>query len=399
MIYIKILSLKIARIFAVLIWNIIRFFRWNKNIDLKNIKKIIFNRKDRIGDAVITKPFIILFSKYIREELKLNIEIEVECSKYNEFVFKEWDGEKYYNIKSKDSKQLDYWKWMIELMKFFLKSFIKNIEIRKNYDKKNRNNVYIDLEGNYNHIIDKMSLWNFYFIGPNLFFHNYLLDYSLPKNYVSWIKINLIQSYINLVSWCFKLNRFEKYVNDNIEIFYSDYNYKEREWILIFIWNKEFRNLSIDTRNKLIIEIWNQKKNKNIVVLDDNQNILYNKLLKYKNYPNNVSFKMNNFSWNELKNFAKNFELIVWIDWWWFNYIRTCTNSLEIFTLANPKVRSIFIWHKKYYWTKLRKKRVINTCNINWKNFWYINKTHFFLPSYDYPITSKAFEDIKILLK
>ena len=95
MVYIKIIFLKIARYIAVMVWNIIRFFRWNKNINLKDIKKIIFNRKDRIWDAVITKPVIILFSKYVKEELWLDIEIEVECSKYNEFVFKEWDWEKY----------------------------------------------------------------------------------------------------------------------------------------------------------------------------------------------------------------------------------------------------------------------------------------------------------------
>ena len=395
MVYIKIILLKFARYIAVMIWNIIRFFRWNKNLDLKDIKKIIFNRKDRIWDAVITKPFIILFSKYIKEELKLNIEIEVECSKYNEFVFKEWDWEKYYKIRSEDTEISWYWKWTIELISFFFKSMKNSIKLkRKN---KKCNNVYVDLIWNHSHITNKPIKENYYFIWPNLFFNNHLLDYSLSNNYVSWNNDNLIESYTKLIRWCFKLDNFESYINKNIEYFFQDYNYsKNKKWILVFVGNKEFRNLSIETRNKIITDLWKKHKNENISILDDNLNILYWKLIKINNYPKNIVFIENKFSRNELKNFAKQFRLIIWIDWWWFNYIRTCTDSLEIFTLANSRVWSIFTWNNKYKKFDLWDNWILKKCMIDWKVFWYIYKENILLPSYDYSVPKNLFNDIKI---
>ena len=173
MVYLKIILLKIARCFAVMIGNIIRFFRWNKHIDLKDIKKIIFNRKDRIWDAVISKPLIILFSKYVKEELKLDIEIEVECSEYNEFVFKEWDGEKYYTLVN--SKE-DISNTGIKTF-WLLKKQLKNIFTRQSKTISKKDTVYIDLIWNSDHINQKKNNSYYYFIWPNMFLNNFLVLY------------------------------------------------------------------------------------------------------------------------------------------------------------------------------------------------------------------------------
>ena len=393
MVYIKIILLKIARYIAVMVWNIINFFRWNKNINLKDIKKIIFNRKDRIWDAVITKPFIILLSKYIKEELWLNIEIEVECSKYNEFVFKEWDGEKYYKLVNSNEQISNTW---INIF-WLLKQQFKNLFTKQNKNISKKDTVYIDLVWNPDHVNQKRNNWNYYFIWPNLFFNNFLLDYSLFENYVSWVKINLIQSYINLISWCFKLNNFEEYINHNIEAFYSDYNYsKDKKWILVFTWNKEYRNLSINTRENLIKNLSKDYDNKKITVIDDNYNIIYDWLNKVKDFSKNVELIKNEFTLQELKEQAKNYELLIWIDGWWFNYIRTCTDSITIYTIWNRYVWSIFTWKEKYNQSDLWSKWVMNKCEINWKNFWYIYKKSLFLPTYDSPTNKNKFNNLFI---
>lgn len=380
MVYLKIILLKIARFFAVMIWNIIRFLRWNKHIDLKGIKKIIFNRKDRIWDAVITKPFIILFSKYIKEELKLDIEIEVECSKYNEFVFKEWNGEKYYKLVNSNEQISNTW---ISIL-WLLNQQFKNLFTKQNKSISKKDTVYTDLVWNPDHINQRKANSNYYFIWPNLFFNNLLLDYSLSENYVSWVKINLIQSYINLISWCFNLSNLEKYINDNIEIFYSDYNYSnDKKWILLFTWNKEYRNLSIDTRENLIKNLSKDYDNKKITVIDDNSNMIYDWLKKIKNFSKNVELIKNEFTLQELKERARNYELIIWIDGWWFNYIRTCTDSITIYTIWNHYVWSIFTWKEKYKQSGLWSKWIMSKCEMNWKNFWYIYKESIILPSYD----------------
>ena len=388
----KVILLKISRNFVVMIWNIIKIFRWNKNIDLRNVKKIIFNRKDRIWDAVVSKPFIILFSKYIKEELKLNIDIEVECSKYNEFVFREWNWEEHYKIKAKEtnlnSEEFSFIKYTI----IRLKSILRNKKITKN-----KTIVFIDLVGDVQQVQEWLKIHKSYMIWWNLLLNNYILDYSLYNNYVSGNDDNLIVSYTKLVSQCFNLQNFETYINENIEYFFEDYNdSNDKKWILIFVWNKTFRNLPSNVRMKIINWIWNKYSDEKIVIIDDNQNIIYNELINIWAYSDNIVFKKNEFSLEELKNFSKKFKLIIWIDWWGFNYIRTCTNSLEIFTLANPKVWSIFTWKHKYNETNLWNNRFLNKVRIWNKSFWYTYKESRLLPTYDIRISKKIFEDFPI---
>lgn len=394
MVYLKIILLKIARCFAVMIGNIIRFFRWNKHIDLKDIKKIIFNRKDRIWDAVISKPLIILFSKYVKEELKLDIEIEVECSEYNEFVFKEWDGEKYYTLVN--SKE-DISNTGIKTF-WLLKKQLKNIFTRQSKTISKKDTVYIDLIWNSDHINQKKNNSYYYFIWPNMFLNNFLVDYSLPENYVSWVKKNLIQSYRDLIAWCFTLKHFEQYINDNIETFYSDYNNSNnKKWILVFTWNKKYRNLSIRTRENLIRNISEKYKDKTITVIDDNSHTIYDWLKEINDLPKNVDLIKNDFTLQELKDLAKGQELIIWIDGGGFNYIRTCTDSITIYTIWNHFVWSIFTWKENYKTVDLWSKWMMNTCEINWKNFWYIYRRSPFLPTYDQQMSSSVFNDLIIV--
>jgi len=392
-IYLKILFLNFALFMYLWLWKIIKLFRWNKNIDLKNIKKIIFNRKDRIWDAVIAKPFIILFSKYIKEELKLDIEIEVECSKYNEFIFNDKNNNQYYNLKPIDTELITYWIKILPLIKYFLGClYIQTIFKRKKINKNKKcNSVYVDLVWDYKTLLNKMEDKNLWLIWPNLGLNNYLLDFSITNSYVGQSNINLIESYINLIWQCFELRDFRKYVYKNINSFFEDYNNWKKSGLLIFVWNKEYRNLSVYMRYKLILNISNILKDEKITVLDDNSNIIYNELKKYK-FPDNVELLKNGMILDEVKELAKKFRLIIWIDGWWFNYIRTVTDSLEIFTLGNPNVRSIFIWDEKYktqrFWRYIYKES-----SLNWKFFGYVYKVSPILPSLDFSVPKNMFHD------
>lgn len=397
MIYIKIILLKISRYIAVMIWDIIRFFRWNKNIDLKDIKKIIFNRKDRIWDAVVSKPFIILFSKYIKEELKLDIEIEIECSKYNEFIFKEWNWEKYYKLTMQDRKIS--WTWM-KIWNFII-TYIRSRfwGLRKKIKSKNIKKiwvVYIDLVWDIESLINNLNKW-FYLIWSNMLLNNYLLDYSLKNNYVAWNSDNLIQSYINLISWCFKLGNFYKYINNNIEEFFEDYNYsRNKSWILVSIWNKEYRNFDIKLRENIIKNLSKKYPNKKIEVIDDNTNLLYKRLKLITDFSKNVKIIENKFSLKELKDYAKKFELLIWIDGGGFNYIRTISDSITIYTIWNHYVWSVFTWKIKYKKRELWNNWIMNSCEINWKKIWYIYKKNIILPTFDYPVPKNLFDDLTL---
>ena len=193
-IYLKILFLNFALFMSLLSWKIIKLFSWNKNIDLRNIKKIIFNRKDRIWDAVITKPFIIIFSKYIKEELKLDIEIEIECSKYNEFIFNDQNNKQYYDLKPIDTELISYWIKIFPLIKYYLgHSYIQTIFKKKKINKNKKcDSVYVDLVWDYKTILNKMKNKTLWLIWPNLWLNNYLLDFSISNSYVGQSNINLI---------------------------------------------------------------------------------------------------------------------------------------------------------------------------------------------------------------
>ncbi len=384
---IRIIFLRIAWAINFMLWRVITLLKWNKQVILEDFNKIIFNRKDRIWDAVITKPLLILFAKYVKEELKLDIDIEIECSEYNKFVFDDDQIKKHCKIIEKNCEINNYWE---SVMKMIIKYL--NFPIKKN-NKKNKDTIYVDLIWNYHHL-DSILDKNYFIIWPNYWIKNYLLDFSLNHSFVRNAKANLIETYTSLLSSCFDLTWFKDYINKNLEFFYEDYNYKNKSWIMIFVWNKEFRNLSIDIRYKLILWIGEKRMHEKIIVLDDNNNTMFKKLKKL-DFPKNVEIIENKFSLNEFKDYAKNFELLIWIDGWWFNYIRTVTDSLEIFTLANSKVWSIFTWDYKYKKKKLW-KYILNEVNILGKKFGYIEKKNFFLPSYDYELPKGIFKDFPV---
>lgn len=394
--FLSIYFVKLTSIISYCIWNIIKIFRWNKKIDIKEVETIIFNRQDRIWDAVITKPLIILFKKFITEKLGLNIKILIQCSQLNEFVFKNWDYKKYYEV---EVCKRDLWKECakntFQFLLWHIKDFFKSLFSYSKISniKKNQKIIFVDMLNSYDLCIKSIKKYNCYCIWENLWVKNYIYDYSLSTR-----NINLIQMYIDLIKWCFNLPEFEWYVNRNINIFYSDYNYNNKKWILIFVWTKKYRNFNIETWINFIKHFSNYYSQEYIYILDDDSNNIYSQLKNIK-FNNNVFCVKNSFTLDQLKEYAKQFKLIIWMDWWWFNYMRTCTDSIDIFTLWNHRIRSLFTWNYKYKEEAIWNWWFINKVNIQDKNFWFVYKKSPILHFYDFDIQKdyfNAFSKIEI---
>ena len=368
-----------------IIGNIIAFIRWNKKYNNKKIATIYFNRSDRIWDAVISKPFIELAIKFFKENLWVK-HFYILASTYNSFIFKDLKEVKIIELNKNITDNYNPLVMALNSIRLLLKNLLR-------FNKKKQNNfeLLIDLMGD----PYTLSTYKQISIGPNLFLNNFLLKYSLKTTYVSLKSKNLIESYIDLIEWYFNFNgKFRKYIYDNIGKFISTNSNNWRN-ILIFVWTKQYRNLSIKKWKELIKELSASVK-QDIYVVDDNSNQTYEKL-KNISFPSNVRIIKNNFSLPEFKNFAKKFKLLIWVDGGGFNFIRNITNSVTIYTFWNPNVWSLFTWNcpKRKFNLKNNYYFVSTKCKEN--TFSYIYKKDFFLPSYDIPLWNNYFDDFDIM--
>jgi len=389
---IKILIIYFLGTVWIILWKIIKLLRWNKKYNNENFNKIIINRSDRLGDAIISKPFIKLLINFLEKERIWN-NFEILASSYNSFILEDL-GKGNVNI-LRIEKKIDYEMNILKQVLKSLKLFFKEIFNWKN-DKTDKNNLFIDLVGD--PYLLKEYRKNSINIWPNLFLNSIFLDYQLPVSYVYHRNNkNLIEQYIDLIEWYFNFNwKFRNYIYDNINEFIPETNLDKKENILIFVWTKKYRNMSIDKWKEIINDFSKRYPKKKIIVIDDNQNLLYGSLKKEK-FNNNVEIKENRFNLTEFIEFAKWFELIIWIDGWWMNMIRNLTNSITIYTLWNEKVWRQFSGRNKYKTMKLNNNWFIDYVEVNWKKIQNYYKKWFFLPTYDVEIEKKYFDDLLII--
>jgi len=78
-----------------------------RTVDLKNLKTIYLNRSDRIGDAIISKPFIKLLVEWLRQN-DCHAEIIIIASQYNRFILSELEDTKN-NVKLISEEKPDFY--------------------------------------------------------------------------------------------------------------------------------------------------------------------------------------------------------------------------------------------------------------------------------------------------
>lgn len=163
-------------------------------------------------------------------------------------------------------------------------------------------------------ILKYKELYNCVVAGPNIFWGSHILDIALDHSYVHYSNVNLIESYIEIITKVFGFDHsFRDFVCDHISEFY-DYNPDiKRSGICLFVGVKEFRNLPIRTWRRIIHEIAEAFPEETITVIDDNTNLLYG-IFVQEQFPSNVVIEKNTYS---LQNFTKHisqFSFVVGID-------------------------------------------------------------------------------------
>lgn len=158
--------------------------RKKRNINLAEIKTILVNKIDRLGDAIVSLPFLL--------ELNKRFDITVFTSKYNDFILKDF-------LKTK--VLVTYPLPFLKVIKMIFKNIVcfkypsKNLNIPK-YD------LYLDLNGIKEiNIFLKIKEDNLcrYYVDFNLGPWNSLLDYAAKGNSVLFSTVHILDSYSSLL--------------------------------------------------------------------------------------------------------------------------------------------------------------------------------------------------------
>ncbi len=323
-------------------------FKTKKIYKFDQLEEIVINRSDRIGDATMTKPLILLFIDYLQEEW-YNGAFTVLTSSINKSVFQEfpWKVEVVDETLKIESSNI------FEITAYKIYQWVKSFWMCLTQGKTIRRSLLIDLVGWW----DMNVLHHYYkngytsMVSCNLSFSSILLSNWISTPFTTFQgKRNLMETYIDLIESTFDLRwRFREYVYSNIHAFYPEYDasdLSQKSGVLIFVWCKWDRNFSISKWTE-IIDHFAQNFPGPVTVIDDNLNTYYTALSNVQ-FPSDVKIQENKFSLTEFKQFASGFEWLVWLDGWGMNHIRTVANNITIYTLADYNIWSAFVGYASY---------------------------------------------------
>lgn len=296
----------------------------NRNLKCVEIKKILANRSDRIGDAILTLPFLL-------ELKKQGYEVTVMTSTYNDFILKRFFPtiQLDYLIPSQENTPI-YKNEVVHRIKKILQ--LINTSLSKN--KEPMFDIFLDL------MIGEKNLEGIcyayknrlakYYVGGNKGPFNLFQDYSMKKVLIELPELNLIQYY-------------EKMLDEGVGIRINTPDYIDMESLekcpqkgfnfrfpfgVVFVGGESKRGLLIEQWKKLIEKL---AEDINIIVIDDPKNL---SLPRIKDVVKNkgVYFIKNKYSLFELLTLTKKARFFIGMDGGGTHILSLPTNALIIFT-------------------------------------------------------------------
>lgn len=193
-------------------------------VDYRNLRTIYLNRSDRIGDAIISKPFIKLLIKWLRSN-DCQAEIVIIASRYNRPILSELENLSD-NIRITEEDKIDMYESKLYRMIWKHVNFLyKTLMFRWSHKMAQNDEpaLFFDMGGgDFNTILKYKELYNPIIIGPNIFWGSHILDIALEHSYVHYSNVNLIESYIELIEKVFATNGiFRNFIYDELSEFYE----------------------------------------------------------------------------------------------------------------------------------------------------------------------------------
>lgn len=219
LLHIHLILLRIASHLGVFIGECIIYMKKPKNVDLKKLKTFYLNRSDRIGDAIISKPLIKLLIKWLRAN-GCTAEIMILTSKYNRFLLQDLEDTENNVYVVEEQKNIDdYESKLSRMIMKHIRFLYKTLLFRWNHgNHRDESSLFLDMGGgDLITILKYKELHNPLVAGPNIFWGSHILDIALSHSYVHYSNVNLIESYIEIVTKIFaEDNSFRDFAYDNI---------------------------------------------------------------------------------------------------------------------------------------------------------------------------------------
>lgn len=402
LLHIHLIFLRIASRFGVFLGKCIISVKKPKSVDLKKLKTFYLNRSDRIGDAIISKPFIKLLIEWLRAN-GCTAEIVILTSKYNRFLLQNLeDIENNVRVIEEQKNIDDYESKLSRMILKHIRFLYRTLSFRWNHrNERDESSLFLDMGGgDFDTILKYKELHNPIVAGPNIFWGSHILDIALPHSYVHYSNVNLIESYIEIIEKIFvQDNSFQDFVYENIGTFYDYSPEIKRSGICLFIGVKEFRNLPIRTWKRIIHEVSQTFPDEIITVLDDHTNLLYS-IFVQETFPNNVVLEKNTYSLEDFTKHIAHFSFVLGIDGGGINMVKSLTNSCFINTFAQPNVWSGFTGNLQRKITEGQNNwhSTVSEIPPNGQVIAHMHKTSFWLPTFNIDGNRELFKDFDTTL-
>lgn len=287
-----------------------------KTVDPGQLRTFYLNRSDRIGDAIISRPFIRLLITWLRAN-GCTAEIVIIASKYNHFLLQDLEnGENGVRVIEEQKSIDDYESKLYRMIMKHTNFLYKTLLFRWTHgNERDERSLFFDMGGgDFVTILKYKELCNPVVAGPNIFWGSHILDIALEHSYVHYSDINLIESYIEIVTKIFAFDHtFRDFVCDNISSFYDYDPSIKKTGICLFVGVKEFRNLTSGTWRRIIHETAEAFPEETVTVLDDHTNLLYDVFVQEK-FPSNVKVEKNMHSLRDFTRYVSRFTFVAGVD-------------------------------------------------------------------------------------
>lgn len=403
---IKLLTLQLFLRVGLFFGMLLSHLHHHEKVSLKDIKTIIINRSDRIGDAVLTLPLLEIFMSECRMQWYSGKFI-ILASKLNLFVLQPLEKYQWVTVELSDIDLPEYVQGIGSLFAKIRDRVLKTFFVRTK-NPKDTTTLLLDFMANGDAAIPLSYRENSnpLIFGLNALTSTILYDRSLPRALVHHSQFNLIETYVSLLEdaivemgslrscvynanfasfyptikevypelsqddfdinhhaleeccewrWYYeKLNKNEKKTAlEKNEILLQEWNIREqeKESILIFLGAYSVRSLPVETWKKMIRMIAQEFPHKTIILMDGPEDMILREVW-CDTFPHNV---IQIGAIVPLKLFAliaSKCGHVIGLDGGGINFVRRFTHSLSIFTLANPLVWQAFSGNKDRHVSK-----------------------------------------------
>ncbi len=287
--------------------------------DHQEIRRILINKTDRIGDAVVTLPLLL--------ELNKVFDVTVFSSRYNDFFLKE-----FLHTEIAVDKPLEFSGVIRMLFRRFLFLFEKSKETLPKYD------MYLDLDGikelNVFLKVKERKLCKYY-VSFNMGIWNLFLQYSHPGYSVLFSRKHILDSYKDLIKAALGVNvDIPDYIDLSSKMVPVE-GFDRAGFILVNIGGAEkFRGPSPDKYAEIINRL---DFNGEIVVMDEIGRPHIEEFKKHIN-KNNITYLNKDYSVWELLFIASKSKLYVGADSGITQLLQIPVNAFIFFGTGSPQV-------------------------------------------------------------